>query len=59
MQRIVVPPAAAVDLDSGRVGDDEAADLRFRNIDGQIMFIEAVNGARLAFPMASLCAWCR
>ncbi len=59
MQRIVVPSAAAVDLDSGKVGDDEAADLRFRNIDGQIMFIEAVNGARLDFPMASLCAWCR
>ena len=58
-QRIVVPPSLAVDLDSGRVGSDEAADLRFRSIDGQIMFIEAVNGARLEFPMASLCAWCR
>ncbi len=58
-QRIVVPPSLAVDLDSGRLGDDEAADLRFRNMDGQIMFIEAVNGARLEFPMASLCTWCR
>ena len=59
MQHIVVPSSLAVDLDSGRVQSDETADLRFRNIDGQIMFIEAVNGARLDFPMASLCAWCR
>lgn len=58
-QRIVVPSSLAVDLDSGRIGDDEAADLRFRNMDGQIMFIEATNGARLDFPMASLCTWCR
>ena len=58
-QRIVVPPSSAVDLDSGQVATDGTADLRFRNIDGQVMFIEAVNDARLEFPMASLCAWCR
>lgn len=52
---IRVSASQTVDLDSGRVGEGDDTDVWFHNIDGKLMYIEAVNGARLAFPMQSLC----
>jgi hypothetical protein len=42
------------DLDSGKTGG-QRADIWFHTIDKQTMYIEAVNGAKLFFPMESLC----
>ena len=44
-----------IDLDRGLSNEGPDADIWFHNIDGKTMFVEAVNGATLAFPMASLC----
>ena len=44
-----------LDLDTGRTGGEEA-DIWFHNINGREMYIEAVNGADLTFPLESLCA---
>lgn len=43
------------DLDGGTEGG-AGADIWFHNVDGREMYIEAVNGASLKFPMESLCA---
>ena len=43
-----------LDIDTGRSGGNDA-DIWFHNIDGNTMYIEAVNGATLEFPVQSLC----
>ncbi len=54
-REIRVSSSQRVDLDSGLAGEGEEADIWFHNVDGRTMYVEAVNGARLAFPMESLC----
>jgi hypothetical protein len=54
--QIAVPSSYTVDLDTGVVGGGAEADIWFHNIDGNTMYIEAVNGAEISFPMGSLCA---
>lgn len=44
-----------IDLDTALAGEGPEADIWFRNVDGKTMTIEAVNGAKLSFPMESLC----
>lgn len=44
-----------VDLDKGLAGEGPEADIWFRNVDGKTVTVEAVNGAKLSFPMESLC----
>ncbi len=53
--KIVVPTSYQVDLDTSAVGGGALADIWFHNVDGNTMFVEAVNGATLDFPMESLC----
>lgn len=52
---INVPSSYTVDLDTGAIGAGNQADIWFHNVDGNTMFIEAVNGAEISFPMQSLC----
>lgn len=43
-----------LDLDTGQIGGKKA-DIWFHNIDGKTMYVEAINGADLEFPVQSLC----
>lgn len=56
MRDIVISSSWTFDLDTnnGRSAGD-TADIWFHNIDGNTMYIEAINGAELSFPMESLC----
>lgn len=54
-REIRVSASQAADLDTGRIGDGAAADVRYRNVDGETLYLEAVNGATLTFPTATLC----
>lgn len=54
-REIRVSSSQRVDLDSGLAGEGPEADIWFHNIDGRTMYVEAVNGAKLSFPMESLC----
>jgi len=51
---IKVKSSFTLDLDTGRIGGSKA-DIWFHNIDGKTMYVEAINGADLAFPLQSLC----
>lgn len=54
-REIRVTASQTVDLDKGRASIGANADIRFRNVDGKTLALEAVNGAKLTFPMESLC----
>ncbi len=54
-REIRVSGAQQIDLDAGRASTGPEADIWYRNVDGRTLVIEAVNGAELSFPMASLC----
>ena len=56
VREIRVSSSQTVDLDRGMTTEGPEADIWFRNVDGKTMFIEAVNGATLTFPMETLCA---
>lgn len=43
------------DLDRGLPTEGPEADIWFHNVDGKTIYLEAVNGAQIAFPMGSLC----
>lgn len=43
------------DLDTGRAAAGANADIVYRNTDANTFQIEAVNGARITFPMETLC----
>ena len=43
-----------LDLDTGETGGTNA-DIWYHNVDGKTMYIEAVNGAKIEFPLQSLC----
>lgn len=53
---IIIPSSYKIDLDTGRMKNSgNAADLWFHNVDGKTMYIEAVNGASLEFPLETMC----
>ncbi len=54
-REIRIGSSQTVDLDTGRAAVGAKADLWFHNVDGKTLLIEAVNGAKLTFPVASLC----
>lgn len=54
-REIRIPASFTADLDSGLTGQGEKDDIWFHNTDGKTMYIEAVNGAKLTFPLESLC----
>lgn len=44
-----------VDLDTGRATQGTGADIRYQAIDAKTIQLEALNGAKLFFPMETLC----
>ncbi len=54
-REIRVSAAQSVDLDSGRLSPGENADIRYRAVDANSIYLEAINGAKLLFPMETLC----
>jgi len=54
-REVRVSASQMIDLDSGRATQGEEADLRYQAIDAKTIRLEAVNGAKLTFPMESLC----
>ena len=44
-----------VDLDTGRVTQGQGGDIRYQALDAKTIQLEAVNGAKLFFPMETLC----
>ena len=55
LKNIKIKSSFTIDLDTGKTGAGKTADLWFHNVDGNEMYIEAVNGASLEFPMESMC----
>ncbi|RMF02426.1 MAG: hypothetical protein D6773_08715 [Alphaproteobacteria bacterium] len=55
-REIRMTASETVDLDSGKPSLTTDADVVYRNLDGKTLVIEATNGARLSFPLESLCA---
>ena len=54
-KNIIVKSSFTVDLDSGNLGTRESSDLWFENVDGKEMYLKAINGASVDFPMESMC----
>ena len=44
-----------VDLDTGKVTQGQGGDIRYQAIDAKTIQLEAINGAKLFFPMETLC----
>jgi len=55
IREVRVSAAQTVDLDTGRATQGDDADVRYTAIDAKTIMLEAVNGAKLTFPMESLC----
>lgn len=55
IREIRMTASQTVDLDTGRASTSAEADIRYRNVGGKTLYIEAVNGARLVFPLETLC----
>jgi len=51
---INIPTSYQVDLDTAKI-TTAGADIWYHNVDGNTMYLEAVNGAELSFPMQSMC----
>ena len=54
-REIRVSASQMVDLDTGRATQGSGADIRYQAIDAKTIQLEAVNGAKLFFPMETLC----
>lgn len=54
-REVRVSASQMIDLDTGRATQGDAADLRYQAVDAKTIRIEAINGAKLTFPMESLC----
>ncbi len=54
-REIRVSSSQTVDLDTGRPTQGDAADIWYHAVDAKTILIEAVNGAKLSFPMETLC----
>jgi len=59
-RNITIASSFTLDLDSDNINNGakvgKKADIWFHNIDGKTMYIEAINGAKLVFPMSSICS---
>jgi hypothetical protein len=55
IREIRVSSSQMVDLDTGRVTQGVGGDIRYQTIDAKTFGLEAVNGAKLFFPMETLC----
>ena len=54
-REIRVSASQMVDLDTGRPSQGKNADIRYRAVDTDTIYLEAINGAKLSFPMETLC----
>lgn len=54
-REIRLSAAQMVDLDTGRVTQGNGGDIRYQAVDAKTIQLEAVNGAKLFFPMETLC----
>lgn len=54
-REIRVSASQLIDLDTGRPTQGADADIRYQALDAKNVYLEAVNGAKLTFPMATLC----
>ncbi len=54
-REIRVSSSQTVDLDTGRPTQGESADIRYNAVDAKTIYIEAINGAKLSFPMETMC----
>lgn len=54
-REIRVSASQTVDLDTGRVTQNESADIWYHAVNANEIYLEAVNGAKLSFPMETLC----
>lgn len=55
VREVRVSAAQMVDLDTGRPTQSNDADIRYTAVDAKTIQLEAINGAKLTFPMESLC----
>lgn len=54
-REIRVSSSQTIDLDTGRATQGQDADIWYHAVNPNELYIEAVNGARLIFPMETLC----
>jgi hypothetical protein len=54
-REIRISASQLIDLDSGRATQGGEADIRYQAIEAKTIRLEAINGARLVFPMETLC----
>ena len=54
LKNINIKSSYTLDLDTGKTGGSNA-DIWFHNVNGKEMYIEAINGAKIKFPISSLC----
>lgn len=54
-REIRVSASQTVDLDTGRATQGENADIWYHAVDANTIYLEAINGAKLSFPMETLC----
>lgn len=54
-REIRVSASQTIDLDTGRATQGQDADIWYHAINANTIYLEAVNGAKLSFPMETLC----
>ena len=54
-REIRVSAGQMIDLDTGRGTQGTGADIRYQAVDAKTIQLEAINGAKLSFPMETLC----
>jgi len=54
-REIRVSSSQLIDLDTGRATQSKDADIWYHAVDAKTIYLEAVNGAKLSFPMETLC----
>ena len=54
-REIRISASQTADLDTGRVTQGAGGDIRYQAVDAKTIQLEAVNGAKLFFPMETLC----
>ena len=54
-REIRISSSQTVDLDTGRPTQGKDADIWYHAVDAKTIYLEAVNGAKLSFPMETLC----
>lgn len=54
-REIRVSSSQLIDLDTGRATQGKNADIWYHAVDAKTIYLEAVNGAKLSFPMETMC----